>query len=93
MESFAGFDLGRPLGDVQLPRWVEGKQADDLASKIRRADDFIYKHRKALESDHVSSQLHHWIDLVFGYKQRGKEAVKACNVFQAYSYDGKIVNQ
>lgn len=85
---FTGFDIGRANGDVQLPRWVEGTPHDDITSKMKRADDFIYKHRKALESDHVSDQLHHWIDLIFGYKQRGKEAVKACNVFQAYSYDG-----
>jgi len=53
------------LGDVQLPAWA------------RSPEHFVYVHRQALESDLVSCQLHQWIDLIFGYKQRGAEAVRA----------------
>lgn len=49
------------VGDVILPPWAKGS-----------AREFIRKHREALESDYVSENLHHWIDLIFGYKQRGK---------------------
>jgi hypothetical protein len=36
------------------------------------ADEFVRVMREALESDHVSRNLHHWIDLIFGCKQRGE---------------------
>lgn len=55
------------VGDVELPPWANGPKY------------FIEKLRDALESDIVSKNLHKWIDLIFGYKQKGEEAVKANN--------------
>ncbi len=46
--------------------------------------------KKALESDYVSNNLHKWIDLIFGYKQRGQEAIKAKNVFFHLTYEGMV---
>ncbi|KAG8495142.1 hypothetical protein CXB51_013211 [Gossypium anomalum] len=79
LENRISLDLGEKqsgekVGDVQLPPWAKGS-----------AREFIRMHREALESDFVSENLHHWIDLIFGYKQRGKAAEKAANVFYHYT--------
>ena len=62
------------VGDVILPPWAEN------------AKDFVYKMRLALESDYVSQHLHQWIDLIFGYKQRGEEARNSDNLFHYLTY-------
>ncbi|KAF8768696.1 hypothetical protein HU200_007253 [Digitaria exilis] len=77
-EVFTNVNSSRRLGPVALPPWAENPV------------DFIHIQRKALESDHVSTRLHEWIDLIFGYKQRGKEAVIANNVFPHVTYDGMV---
>ena len=43
-----------------------------------------------LESDYVSKNLHHWIDLIFGYNQRGENAELADNVFYPLCYEGSV---
>ncbi|XP_045053926.2 neurobeachin-like protein 1 isoform X4 [Desmodus rotundus] len=84
LENQNQFNLGRlqvskeQVNDVILPKWAKS------------AEDFIYKHRKALESEYVSAHLHEWIDLIFGYKQRGPAAVEALNVFYYCSYEGAV---
>jgi factor associated with neutral sphingomyelinase activation len=66
--------------------WANGRTIHNLQHNRVRAcrgraapDDLTRKLREALESEYVSDNLHHWIDLVFGYKQRGQEAVMANN--------------
>ena len=46
--------------------------------------------RAALESDYVSSNLHQWIDLIFGYKSRKEEATLANNLFYPLTYDYNV---
>uniref|UniRef100_A0A4W6FD21 Neurobeachin n=1 Tax=Lates calcarifer TaxID=8187 RepID=A0A4W6FD21_LATCA len=71
-------DDGVPVCDVELPAWA------------KKPEDFVRINRMALESEFVSCQLHQWIDLIFGYKQRGPEAVRALNVFNFLSYEGAV---
>ncbi|KAA8567980.1 hypothetical protein EYC84_008410 [Monilinia fructicola] len=78
-----GYNFGLRQGDgggidtVALPPWAKGDP------KI-----FIAKHREALESPYVSKNLHQWIDLIFGCKQRGEAAIESVNVFHHLSYHG-----
>jgi factor associated with neutral sphingomyelinase activation len=54
------------------------------------AMDFLRKMKESLESPYVSQNLHHWIDLIFGYKQKGQSAIEADNVFYPLTYEGNI---
>ena len=40
------------------------------------------------ESEYVSQHLCEWIDLIFGYKQKGPAAAEALNVFYYVTYEG-----
>lgn len=69
---------GVVIDDVILPRWA------------KNAHEFTRVNRMALESEWVSMNLHHWVDLIFGYKQRGEAAVEAHNVFYYVTYEGEL---
>ena len=47
--------------------------------------------RKALESEYVSENLHQWIDLIFGYKQKGSLADTYDNLFHPLTYEGPYI--
>jgi hypothetical protein len=79
MFDFGKTQRGDVVDEVQLPVWAKNDP-----------NRFIRMNRQALESEHVSKNLHNWIDLVFGYKQRGREAVKALNQFVHITYEGAV---
>lgn len=74
---------GTAVDPVELPPWVagvvppgagRGPPAAPTSSSSPSPESFLAIHRAALESPHVSRNLHRWIDLIFGSKQRGLAA-------------------
>lgn len=68
LDNVLGLELGtrqdgKRVENVELPEWANGS-----------SETFVRLHRDALESMHVSSSLHHWIDLIFGVKSRNADA-------------------
>lgn len=49
------------VDNVILPEWADGNPFL-----------FVARLRKELENRYVSENINHWIDLIYGYKQRGK---------------------
>eukprot|EP00658_Telonema_sp_P-2_P083070 TRINITY_DN8903_c0_g2_i1.p1 TRINITY_DN8903_c0_g2~~TRINITY_DN8903_c0_g2_i1.p1 ORF type:complete len:495 (+),score=90.47 TRINITY_DN8903_c0_g2_i1:25-1509(+) len=66
---------GEEISHVELPTWADGDPWK-----------FVRMHREALECDYVSAHLHEWIDLIFGYKQKGQASIDAQNVFYYLTY-------
>ncbi len=81
--NLGNLQSGETVDDVALPAWA------------KNSDHFLDTMRAALESDYVSSNLHYWIDLIFGYKQTGQAAKEADNsslsspVFNYLTYEGE----
>lgn len=65
--------------NVDMPSWAN-----------RDPYFFVVMFRKALEGQYVSKNIHKWIDLIFGYKQKGKEAENSLNVFYYLTYENSI---
>ena len=69
------------IDDVSLPKWAKS------------AKDFINIQRSALESEYVSANISNWIDLIFGYKQRGEAAEAHDNLFHPVTYDNYNIEE
>lgn len=61
---------------VDLPPWAAGNPYL-----------FTTQLRQMLESEQTSAGLNEWIDLIFGFKQRGDEAKDNFNVYYYLTYE------
>ena len=68
--------LNNIVNDFILPKWAE----EDPRK-------FTLVLRKILESKKVNQNLNYWIDLIFGYKMNGIEAIKSYNTFRKACYE------
>ena len=80
LKNFMKLDLGtrsngKRVDDVKLPRWA------------KTPAEFLRKNRQALESEYVSQNLHHWINLIFGVYQC---SIEHNNVFHPVTYQGRV---
>jgi hypothetical protein len=76
--DFGLTQLGEQVNHVKLPPWASSPY------------EFVQIMRQALESDFVSARLNEWIDLIFGYKQRGEAATSALNTFYYMTYEDPV---
>ncbi len=56
--------------DVTCPNWANNNNFI-----------FITKLKTFLESEEINKTINKWFDLIFGYKQKGKEAENSFNLF------------
>jgi len=70
---------GEVVSNVDLPPWAGGNPYFLVAQL-----------RQMLESDFVGEHIGDWIDLIFGYKQKGKEAIDNYNVYYYLTYEDYI---
>ena len=66
----------KEVKDFELPKW---------AKEDPRKFTLIL--RKILESEKVNKKLNLWIDLIFGFKQNGIDAIKNYNIFRKACYE------
>ena len=65
------------INNVELPPWASNFSYN-----------FVIQLRKSLESE--KCKINNWLDLIFGYKQKGQKAVEFHNLYSGNSYIGNV---
>ena len=64
------------VGGVEMPAWANYNEYK-----------FIEKHRELLECPEINEKINEWFNIIFGSKQKGKEAKKIGNLFIKQTYE------
>ena len=79
------------INNLNMGKLEDGTEVNDTKTPCHNNPyEFIMIMKTVLESEKISYNINNWIDLIFGYKARGKEAEIANNIFTEASYQENI---
>ena len=79
------------INKLNIGKLEDGTEVNDIKTPCHNNPyEFIMVMKTVLESEKISYNINNWIDLIFGYKARGKEAESANNIFTEASYQENI---
>ena len=84
-------EIFRNINKLNMGKLETGEEVNDVKTPCNNNPyDFIMTMKSVLESNKLSKTIQNWIDLIFGYKSRGKDAENAKNIFSQASYQENI---
>ena len=75
-KNINGEHFEKKVDDFILPKW-----------SMNDPRKLILYFKQFLENKHISQNLHSWIDLIFGYKMSGIDAIKSYNTYRKACYE------
>ena len=79
------------INDINMGVEEHGQKVNDVLTPCNNNPyEFVLTMKTILENDIISNNIKNWIDLIFGYKAKGKEAELANNLFTDASYQEDI---
>ena len=79
------------INELNFGKKEDGEVVNDVLTPCENNPfDFIITMKTVLEGEKLSKTIQNWIDLIFGYKARGKEAENSHNLFTQQSYQESV---
>ena len=80
-------EMFKNVNKLNMGKLENGNQINDVLTPCKNNPyNFIMTMRSCLENDKISYKINEWINLIFGFKQRGKEAEKVKNIYKESCY-------